>query len=447
MGLEFEQDWFITLERDKEKIINEIASQLAKESPEMFNDSSFLSNDRKSIESLVRRAVITRSDLVHASGAEEIISAIMGQVTGYGVVQEFFVGPGSEEITEIFINPSKDGPRIFYGKHGRCWPAEKRYFKDNEEVLRYCQKICEDVGRPFTEDASIVDAWLADGSRIAVVGFKTSPLGVSATIRKSPTTRPPMPLERLVEFGMLPQFAADLLVDLLVHGHANIGVFGRTDSGKTTFLRALALFIDALERTFIAETSFEIYLPNLQNVVNLVEVIIGDKIIADMGLLVRTMNRSNPDRAILGEIRGKEIVAASRMASSTSGGFWTTGHAGNINTLRTTLKGMYREAHIELLRKDLDEEISSMFNFLIFLDKETLTKKAQRTLMEIVEVVPGAGYRTIIRFDAQEFGASRGKIRRWVYENPVSPERLSALAFRGANVKSGYEKITEKYIQ
>lgn len=174
--------------------------------------------------------------------SDEIIAVIMGQATGYGVLQEFFTGPGADEITEIFINPTKDGPRVFFSKRGRPWPAEKQYFKNNEEVLRYCQKICEDVGRPFTEDAPIVDAWLRDGSRIAVIGFKTSPLGVAATIRKSPVTRPPMPMDKLVEFGMLPRFVADMLVDLLVMGHANIGVFGRTDSGKTTFLRALALF-------------------------------------------------------------------------------------------------------------------------------------------------------------------------------------------------------------
>jgi len=448
LKLEFEStDWMLVLENQKEKIINEIASQLSRKRPDLFQGKTFLAEDRAALEAIVRQTVLSRQNLVHPSEADDIVSAIMGQATGYGVLQEFFVGPGAEEITEIFINPSKDGPKVFYGKHGRPWPAEKRYFKDNEEVLRYCQKICEDVGRPFTEDASIVDAWLADGSRIAVVGFKTSPLGVSVTIRKSPTTRPPMPLEKLVEFGMLPQFAADLLVDLLVHGHANIGVFGRTDSGKTTFLRALGTHIDPMERTFIAETSFEMYMPNLNNVVNLVEVSYGDRTIVDMSQLCRTMNRNNPDRAIVGEIRSKEIIAASQIASSTSGGFWTTGHAGDINSLRTRLWGMFMDGGVNLPREFLDEIIASMFHFVIFLDKETISDQRKRTLMEIVEVLPGEGYRTIIRFDTQEFGASGGKTRRWIYENPVSPEKLAALAFRGAKIKPDYENIAEKYIQ
>ncbi|MEW5898760.1 MAG: CpaF/VirB11 family protein [Bacillota bacterium] len=448
MGLEFEStDWLEWEEKQKEKIVDEIASQLHRERPDLFTGRTFLSGDRAETEKIVRQAVLTRSDLVAPHEVDEIVSAIMGQATGYGVLQEFFL-PGAEEITEVFINPSPDGvPKVFYSKCGRPWPADKKYFRYNEEALRYLQKICEDVGRPFTEDASIVDAWLRDGTRVAVIGFKTSPLGVAATFRKSPVTRPPMPLEKLVEFGMLPEFVAEMLVNLLVFGHANIGVFGRTDSGKTTFLRALGLFIDALERTFIAETSFELYLPNLKNVVNLVEVVIGDKTIVEMSQLVRTMNRNNPDRAILGEIRSKEIIAASQMASSTSGGFWTTGHAGDVNTLRTRLWGMFFDGGVNLPREFLDEVIASMFHFVIFLDKETITEERKRTFMELVEVVPGQGYRTIIRFDAQEFAASGGKTRRWLYENPVSPERLAMLAFRGAKVKPEYKEIKQKILQ
>ncbi len=439
-GLEFEKgDWMDHIKKTKDQIINDIASQLSREQPDLFKSTNLNDSD---MEKIVRQAVLSRDDLIHPSQVDDVVDAIMGQATGYGPLREFFM-PGSEEITEVFINPSKDGPKVFYGKHGRPWPTNKQYFKDNEEVLRYCQKICEDIGRPFTADASIVDAWLRDGSRIAVIGFKTSPLGVAATIRKSPTTRPPMPLEKLVEFGMLPQFAADLIKDLLVNGHANLGVFGRTDSGKTTFLRAIGLHIDPMERTFIAETSFEMFMPTLENVVNLVEVAIGDDVIVDMSQLCRTMNRNNPDRAIVGEIRSKEIIAASQIASSTSGGFWTTGHAGNISSLRTRLWGMFMDGNVNLPREYLDEIIASMFHFIIFVDKETITKDRKRTLMQILEVVPGKGYRTIIRFDTEEFVKSRGENKRWIYENTVSS--LPDLAFRGANMKPEYENIEEKY--
>ncbi|MCL6478512.1 MAG: CpaF/VirB11 family protein, partial [Peptococcaceae bacterium] len=428
MPLEFvSTDWQNWEEQEKSKIIEQIASSLP---PDIYSTY----RDRDTLEKIIRQAVLNRTDLVAPHEVDDIVSVIMGQATGYGVLQEFFL-PGAEEVTEVFVNPSQDGvPKVFYGKHGRPWPAGKTYFRNNDEALRYFQKICDDAGRPLTMESPIQDVWLKDGTRVAVVAFGASPFGPSATFRKSPVTRPPMPLERLVENGMLPGFAAEMLVDLLVAGHANIGIFGRTDSGKTTFMRGLGLYIEPLERTFIAETSFELHLPNLKNVVNLVEVSVGDRIIVDMAALVKTMNRNNPDRAILGEIRSKEIIAASQMASSTSGGFWTTGHAGDVNSLRTRLWGMFMDGGIALPKEFLDEIIASMFHFLIFLDKETITEERRRTLMEVVEVSP-EGYRTIIRFDAQEFAASGGKTRRWIYENPVSPERLAMLAFRGAKVK------------
>ncbi len=441
MPLEFAStDWQEWEEKEKAKIIEQIASSLP-------SDVFSTYRDRETLEKILRQAVLTRSDLVAPHEVDEIVSALMGQATGYGVLQEFFM-PGAEEVTEVFLNPSPDGvPKVFYGKRGRPWPTGKVYFRDNQEALRYLQKICEDAGRPLTEEAPIQDVWLKDGTRVAVVGFKASPFGVSATFRKSPVTRPPMPLSKLVESGMLPEFVAEMVVDLLVLGHANFAVCGRTDSGKTTFMRGAGQFIDPLERVFIAETSFEVYLPNLKNVVNLVEVQVGDRVIADMGSLVRTMNRNNPDRAILGEIRSKEIIPASSMAASTSGGFWTTLHAGDVNSLRTRLWGMFMDGGINLPREFLDEIIASMFHFLIFLDKETITEERRRTLMEVVEVVPGQGYRTIIRFDAEEFAASGGKTRRWLYENPVSPERLAMLAFRGARVKPEYREVKQRFFE
>ncbi|AKX95711.1 secretion system protein E [Moorella thermoacetica] len=441
IALEFQShDWKAEIERQRMKIIDELAAQISREHPEIFSDQ-LVDEGYAAAEKIVKNYVLTRKDLA-PSEVEGVVKAIMGQATSYGPLQEFFVGKEAKEITEVMVNPSKDGPRVFYGKHGKLHDAGRGYFKDNDEVTRYCQKICEDVGRPFTEDAPIVDAWLKDGSRVAVMGYKVSPLGTALTIRKSPLLRPPMPLEKLVEYKMLPSLAASMMVDLLVKGHANIGIFGRTDSGKTTFARSLAQHIDPQERVFIAETSFEMYLPNLPNCINLVELVYGDKTIVDMTQLCKTMNRNNPDRSIVGEIRSREIIAASQIASSTSGGFWTTGHAGDVNDLRTRLFGMFLDGGVQLPVEFLDEIIRSMFHFLVFLDKSF---DGMRTLMSLVEVTP-EGYRTIIRYDTKAFAASRGKERRWIYENTVTPEKMGKLAFSGAELKPEYEKVPEKYL-
>jgi pilus assembly protein CpaF len=285
----------------------------------------------------------------------------------------------------------------------------------------------------------MVDAWLRDGSRIAVQGFKVLPLGPAFTIRKSPLIRQPLPLSALVKNGTLPELAANVLIEL-VKGHANLGVFGRTDSGKTAFLRSMGQFIDPIERVIIGETSFELAFPHLKNCINMVEVTIGNKEIVNMTRICRAINRSNPDRGMVGEVGGGEIVAASEIAESTSGGFWTTGHAGGVRELCSRLPKMFAQGGMSLAREYVDDQVRSMFHFLIFLDKDSTGKRA---LMSIVEVTED-GYRTIIRFDEDEF-ARTGK-RRWVYEDLITRTRLSRLAFRGAEIKPDLETVSEKYL-
>jgi len=424
-------DWAAQVEQEKERIIEDIASQLSRDNPDLF--SSFLSgNTYANIEQIVRRAVLARQDLL-PDEIEGVVASILGQATGYGPLSQFFVGPDAEEITEVLVNPSIDGPTVFYGKGGRHWPAGNVYYKDNEELSRYCQKVCEDIGRPFTADSPMVDAWLKDGSRFTVMGYKVSPLGTAITIRKSPLVRPPLPLEKMVEYGTLPKLAADLLVDVLVRGHANLGVFGRTDSGKTAFLRALGQHIDPIERVIIGETSYELSFPGLKNCINLTEVVYGSHKIVNMTQICEAINRSNPDRALVGEVRGGEIVAASEIAESTSGGFWTTAHAGGVNELRSRIPKMFARGGMILAREHVDEQIRCMFHFLVFLDKNSA---GQRLLMSLIEVTD-EGYRTILRFDEEEFAHTRK--RRWIYENAITGSRLSRLSFRGADIRPDYE--------
>lgn len=442
--LEWEsEDWLEREKRRKQQVVEEIARELRDKHPELFGRKLFGAS-MAGVQKLVEQAVVARADVL-PEDREDIVWKVASQASGYGPLARFFA-PEAAEITEVLVNPTVDGPEVWYGERGRHRCAGREYFESNKHLMDWVTKVCEDAGQPLTVDNPCVDAWLADGSRLSVVAYAASPLGPMLTIRKSPQSRPPMPLEKLVENAMMPRFIADFLADVVVKGHANLGVFGRTDSGKTTLLRALGLYIEPDERTLIAETSFELWLPSVRNSVNLVEVIYRDRAVVSMETLCRVLNRSNPDRAIVGEIRGREIVAAARIGASTSGGFWTTGHAGDVNSLRAALKGMYREAGERLAREDLDEEISSMFHFLVFVDKEKFTPEQRRTLMSVVEVLPGGGYRTVFRFDAARFVETGGRERRWVYEAPPTEERLALLAFRGANVRPEHTRVEAKYL-
>ncbi|MCF8010907.1 MAG: Flp pilus assembly complex ATPase component TadA [Clostridiales bacterium] len=445
MGLRVKStNWVEEIKRQREEITEEIARELSNNYPDLFSGGTLSGEKRQEVEKIVRDTVYLRKDL-QPGEHDEVINSIIGQMTGYGPLEPFFTNIGAEEITEVNVNPSADGkPKVFYIKNGEQLFAGNHYFRDNDELTRFCQKICEDIGRTFTDESPEVDAWMADGSRVNVTGFKMSPLGTSLSIRKSPLVRPPMPMPKLVDSETFPYFVMNLLIDLIVHGHANAGFFGRTDSGKTTFLRALCEYINKMERVIIGETSYEVSLPNHPNVINYVEVTIGGKQVKTMTDICKTILRNNPDRAIVGEIRGGEAVAASEIAESISSGFMTTGHAENVKDLRSRLPKMFAGGGMRLDKDMIDEQLRTMFDFLVFLDKDFSEKK---TLMSIVEVTD-EGYKTIIRFDEEEFNRTNGNTRRWIYENPVSRERLNRLAFRGANIKDEYREVhkTELYV-
>jgi len=431
------------MEKQKEDIVGEVAKTLALRYARYFGGKEpLVGPDYDAAYEIARRHVLTRDDLLPAEHGP-VLMKVMGQASQYGPLLPFFVGEKTQEITEVLVNPAGSGrPRVYVGRHGRSYYAGDDYFQSDRELKEYAQMICHDSGREFTEATPAVDAWLRDGSRVSVFGYKASPAGTALSIRKSPLSRPALPLARLVENGMLPPLAASLISELLVRGHANFGCFGRTDSGKTTVVRAAGEYFDSDERVMIGEVSFELAFPGLTNCLNLVEVGIGEEKTLTLSHICELFLRHNPDRTIAGEIRAGEVVAAAEMAETTSGGFITTGHAGGLNELRARLPKMFARGGMELHREDVDAQIRTMFHFLLFFDKAW---DGSRLLLSLIEVDEDS-YRTLIRFDEDEFAASGGLVRRWVYENPVSGKRLARLAFRGARVLGEFRTISEKYL-
>jgi pilus assembly protein CpaF len=441
--LETKEDWQEDLKQGKEKIISEEGNKLRKEglSVEIGSGSSY-----DTIKSIVKARVESRKDVIPGE-VDEIVHRILGQITGYGPLQEFFVGPGAEEVVEVMIRPQPNNkpPMVLAEVDGETRVMGDHYFVSNNELLEYADKLCQDVGKTYSESAPLVVTWLPDGSRVTIMGFKASPLGVVMIIRKSPVTRSPMPMGKLVGYNMLPAFAAELIGDVLVRGHANIGYWGRTGCGKTTFMRAAGISIDVLERLFIAEVYFEIFMPNLLNSINLVEVKHDGKLLVGLHDLAKMMNISNPDRAWLGEVKGEEIIAALQMATSLAG-FWCTGHAETMKALRSRIWTLFFLAGVSLPKDFLDEVIASMFHFVIFLGRETVTPKKKRILLDIVEVSPNGDHKTIISFDRRKFAETKGQVHQWKYVNPISEENLMDMAFKGAVIKSEYEKVHKEIL-
>ena len=216
------------------------------------------------------------------------------------ILQELTDDP---KVTEIMIN-GKDN--IFVERAGRLFRWEK-CFSSEEKLEDVIQQIVASCNRTVNEASPIVDARLANGSRVNVVLAPVALNGPIVTIRRFPEK--PIQMDDLERFGAITREVIDFLKQLVLAGY-NIFISGGTGSGKTTFLNALANFIPKDERIITIEDSAELQIQGVPNLVRLetrnanVE---GCKEIS-MRDLIRSSLRMRPDRIVVGEVRGSEAL-------------------------------------------------------------------------------------------------------------------------------------------
>ena len=227
----------------------------------------------------------------------------------------------TKEITEIMVN-GKD--HIFVEKNGRVVRWD-RSFRSNEQLEDMIQQIVSRVNRVVNVSSPIADARLEDGSRVHVVLPPVSLGGPVVTIRKFPD---PITMEKLIGYGSVTPEAAAFLKKLVKAGY-NIFISGGTNSGKTTFLNALSSFIPDEERVITIEDSAELQLTHIRNLVRLETRSAntegeGAVTISD---LIRASLRMNPDRIVVGEVRGGEALDMLQAMNTGHDGSLSTGHA------------------------------------------------------------------------------------------------------------------------
>ena len=207
-----------------------------------------------------------------------------------------------KNVNEIMIN---DYDEIFIDKKGKYLKWDKK-FENREQVENIIQQIVSKINRIVNVSSPIVDARLPDGSRVHIVLPPIAIKGATVTIRKFPER---ITMNKLIELGSINEDASDFLKRLVRCGY-NIFISGGTGSGKTTFLNALSEFIPEDDRVITIEDSAEL---NIRNVKNLVSLETRDKNIEgegeiNMSMLIKAALRMNPDRIVVGEVRGKEAL-------------------------------------------------------------------------------------------------------------------------------------------
>ena len=321
--------------------------------------------------------IVTASKNVYLSGYRKLMmkQELFNSVRRLDLLQELV---DDKEISEIMVNGAG---RIFYERHGHMYRWEKA-FESNEKLEDVIQQIVAGANRQVNEASPIVDARLADGSRVNVVLKPIALNGPILTIRKFPET--PMDMNRLIYEEALSEEAAEFLKKL-VKAKYNIFISGGTSTGKTTMLNALMQYVPAQDRVITIEDSAELQIHNIHNLVKLEarnansegehQVTIRD--------LIRSAMRMRPDRIIVGEVRGAESVDMIQAMSSGHDGSISTGHAGSPEEMLSRLETMIlmgTEIPLIAIRK----QIASAIDIVIQLER--LRDKSRR-ITEITEIV------------------------------------------------------------
>ena len=283
-------------------------------------------------------------------------------------------------ISEIMVNGRSD---VFAERHGRMerLPVEFDTVEDLEELIR---RIASRVHREINELNPIVDARLSDGSRVNAVYKNIALNGPILTIRKFPDTV--MTMDDLISNGTVEEETASFLEKLVKAGY-NCFICGGTSSGKTTLLNVMSQSIPPGERLVVIEDSAELQIEQVENIVRLEcrNANVQGKGGIDMSQLVKASLRMRPDRIIVGEVRGKEVMDMIQALNTGHSGM-STGHANSIDGMLKRLEAMFLQAAdfpVEAIRRQITAGIEIMIHMSRMKDgSRKITEIAELTGME-----------------------------------------------------------------
>jgi len=282
-----------------------------------------------------------------------------------------------ETVSDILVN----GPhRIFVERGGKLTLTDVT-FKDERHLLRIIDKIVSAVGRRVDESNPYCDARLADGSRFNCMVPPVAVDGSLVSIRKFKKEK--LGVGDLVRFGAFTEEMAAYL-QAAVSTRLNIIVSGGTGSGKTTTLNALSSFIDNTERVLTIEDTAELQLqqvhvgrmesrpPNVE----------GKGAVTQRDCL-RNALRMRPDRIIVGETRGEEVIDMLQAMNTGHDGSMTTIHANNARDGISRLENMVAMAGIEMPLKAVRSQIASAVNLIV---QASRLQDGSRRMVSITEI-------------------------------------------------------------
>ena len=285
-----------------------------------------------------------------------LVSDLQNEVMGLGPLEPLLADP---DISEIMVNGYDT---IFIEKRGRIERVATR-FNDDAHLLKIIDKIVSRVGRRIDESSPMVDARLPDGSRVNAIIAPVALDGPALSIRRFAVK--PLKMPDLLDRRTLTSGMAELLAGM-VKAKTNILISGGTGSGKTTLLNILSGYIPEEERIITIEDTAELQLQQ-SHVVRLETRPANSEGRGEIPMrsLVKNSLRMRPDRIVLGEVRGGEVIDMLQAMNTGHDGSLTTVHANTARDALARLENLVGLGGVTLPVRPLRQQIASAINVIV----------------------------------------------------------------------------------
>lgn len=372
---------------------------------------------RNEVEQFIADFAEEKNIQINSREQKQIASSLVDDMIGLGPLEEIL---HDESVTDILVN----GPnKVFVERKGKLQEVNIR-FHDESHLQQIARRIASRVGRRIDESSPMVDARLADGSRVNIIMPPLSLDGTAISIRKF--SRVDITLDMMVDTENLSQPMANML-KIAAASRLNILISGGTGSGKTTLLNAMSHLISPDERIVTIEDSAELRMrqPHIVRLESRPPNIEGEGEI-NIRDLVRNALRMRPDRIIVGEVRGDETIDMLQAMNTGHDGSMSTIHANRPREVITRLENMMLMSGIELPIRVIRSQIVGAINLIVHTER---MRDGLRRVTEITELTGLEGdiitTHTLFKFEHEEAPgteeAGEGKIQGSFKASGVTP--------------------------
>jgi len=330
---------------------------------------------RSQVERVARRLIVEGEMRLTRADEERLITELMHDTFDLGPITPLLL---DEEISDILVNTHR---QVYVERLGKLEPTAIS-FRDDAHLRLVIDRIISRVGRRIDESSPLVDARLPDGSRVNAIIPPAAIDGPIMSIRRF--RRSALSIDQLLDFGTLGAEMAEFLM-ACIRSRLNMLITGGTGSGKTTVLNILSRYIPLNERVVTIEDSAELMLqqPHVVRLETRPPNIEGRGQITQRDL-VRNALRMRPDRIVVGEVRGDEVLDMLQAMNTGHDGSLTTIHSNGPRDALHRLENLVLMAGHELPDRAIREQVASALDLMVHVSRMADGTRKMLSIQELV---------------------------------------------------------------